>query len=917
MQFLPTDITSFFATRDSAPTGGKAAPQPLNAPGSNARRATGALAGEPESAAEEFQRFFHEALTAVDGGEEVSATAALRDTAGPLARGPYSRHTTDGVTYSLEEVCFTKKELLELRRDLLKAGAPEQALKYFDALADHPDGATLAQVMVSLRQMAVPRQLDKTDRNNIAELLGKIDPTGDLAREALDLMEEGRGQAALELISQTFSAVESDGVEMRKDQLLSLGRGLGLDAATLRRLAGGMGDYEAGLFSGAQFNALTAPAQEQFAAENARQSKVNNALESTLKPVIARARARTEKEKSASSLQERKVEQSKTHIEKTVLQNSRRRLDSVLREGQSGHADAAPQAGPAHSDAVGRKGGTNRSDAVSGDDAEKTSPREKGNKSAAAAPVTERTGMPLPETGGKSVRSGLPEQDIVSARLSRGAPRQDSPPPTQAWLADRLTAQNADKSIPPGQRPETGPPLRNDAARASAAQPTAAKDEQPEDGMDRRANVTHFAAARPVNTTNFVESGGGGQPAGDNLSGSSGRRGNSETPARAPHIAAPHHPAFGVAWTPGDIPAAAPRQAARQVEESLYAALRGEAPATTRLDLQLHPRELGSISIALTLRNGEVRALIRSETEETADLLSRQDEAIRANLEQQGVKVDKIEVRHQDQTGNDGGDDRRQNQDQHNARREKDSLRGELDRPHADVIRFAAARPVNATRFVEAGKGGQAAGDNSSGSSGRRGSSETPAAAPHIAAPHHPAFGVAWTPGDIPAAAPRQAARQVEQSLYAALRGEAPATTRLDLQLHPRELGSISIALTLHNGEVRALIRSEKEETADLLSRQAEGIRASLEQQGVKVDKIEVRHQDQANSDGGGDGRQNLDQHNARREKDSLRDELDRLHTLANIRNSLMNSGNEILEQPVHYAGQTARHADRTLHLVA
>jgi flagellar hook-length control protein FliK len=159
----------------------------------------------------------------------------------------------------------------------------------------------------------------------------------------------------------------------------------------------------------------------------------------------------------------------------------------------------------------------------------------------------------------------------------------------------------------------------------------------------------------------------------------------------------------------------------------------------------------------------------------------------------------------------------------------------------------------------------------------------------------------------------------VEESLYAALRGELAGTTRLDLQLHPQELGAISVALTLRNGEVRARIRSEKDETADLLSRQAEAIRASLEQQGVKVDKIEVRLHDPSDNDGGDDGgrRQNPDQRDARQEKDSPREELARLHILANIRNSFMDSENEILEQPVHYSGQTARHADRALHLVA
>jgi flagellar hook-length control protein FliK len=666
MQFLPTDITSFFTTLDK-----DALPQAMNAAGENSPQALEAPAGGEENPAAEFQRLFREAVAAVNGGEEVSATAALRDSAGPLARGPYSRHTTDGVTYSLDEVCFTKKELLELRREILKAGAPEQALRHFDALAGQPDGATLAQVMASLQQMTVPRQLDKKDKDNIAGLLGRIDPTGDLAQEAVSLMEEGRGQAALTLISQTFSSAGDGGVEMRKDELLSLGKGLGLDTETLRRIAGAMGDYAAGLFSSAQFNALTAPAQERFAAENARQGKVNEALEATLKPVIARARARMEKEKAASSLQERKVEQSRTHIEKTVLRNSRRRLDIVLREGQSGHDDADP-AGAAHSDAVVKRSATNGSDAVSAEVADKTAPRDRGVKSAAAAPAAERTGMPLAGSGGKNSPSGPRSRDIVSARLYHDAPPingaqapQAVPqtPPTQTWLADRLIAQD--------MRPATAAPPANAPKTGETGSDGRPADDKPDNQRQSGGSLTE----KQNLTTARAEGGTGPQPA-----------------------AAAHAPVFETLQTLKGEPPAVSRHAADQVRESLYAALRNEFPRTARLDLQLHPQELGAISIALTLHNGEVHARIRPEKDETAELLSRQAEIIRTNLEQQGVKVDRIEVLFHDPSNNDGGDNGgpRQNPDQTGARQEKDSLRDDLARLRALAnIRNSFMNPDN------------------------------------------------------------------------------------------------------------------------------------------------------------------------------------------------------------------------------
>ena len=47
--------------------------------------------------------------------------------------------------------------------------------------------------------------------------------------------------------------------------------------------------------------------------------------------------------------------------------------------------------------------------------------------------------------------------------------------------------------------------------------------------------------------------------------------------------------------------------------------------------------------------------------------------------------------------------------------------------------------------------------------------------------------------------------------------------TRLDLQLNPQELGSITVSLSVRNGEVSAVIRSEKSETNDM--RHAQGPR--------------------------------------------------------------------------------------------
>ncbi|WP_302148862.1 flagellar hook-length control protein FliK, partial [uncultured Desulfovibrio sp.] len=157
----------------------------------------------------------------------------------------------------------------------------------------------------------------------------------------------------------------------------------------------------------------------------------------------------------------------------------------------------------------------------------------------------------------------------------------------------------------------------------------------------------------------------------------------------------------------------------------------------------------------------------------------------------------------------------------------------------------------------------------------------------------------------------RQVAGQVESGLLASMQNGG---TRLDLQLHPQELGAITLSLTVRNGEVTALIRPEKSETADMVNRQMEHIRLNLEQQGLKVDKVEVRldsNQQDASA------WQDLQQHNSWQEEDARREELARLKNLATFRNNNKNDTSATLEQPVHSLGGAAGYAAGTLNVVA
>ena len=123
------------------------------------------LKGVEESAGEAADLFG--TAKPVKSAHSTSAATATTARAAVQVQSPYSRNTSNGVTYTLDEVCFTKQEVKELYNDLLKAGASPDSLVKLAALAEMPDGATLAQVTASVKGGNGTPVLTDEDKSNI------------------------------------------------------------------------------------------------------------------------------------------------------------------------------------------------------------------------------------------------------------------------------------------------------------------------------------------------------------------------------------------------------------------------------------------------------------------------------------------------------------------------------------------------------------------------------------------------------------------------------------------------------------------------------------------------------------------------------------------------------------------------------
>ncbi|UZP68181.1 flagellar hook-length control protein FliK [Desulfovibrio mangrovi] len=154
--------------------------------------------------------------------------------------------------------------------------------------------------------------------------------------------------------------------------------------------------------------------------------------------------------------------------------------------------------------------------------------------------------------------------------------------------------------------------------------------------------------------------------------------------------------------------------------------------------------------------------------------------------------------------------------------------------------------------------------------------------------------------GGLRTATARNADRQIfEQVENGMLRTMQNGGKQLTLQLTPEDLGKVTVILSVKNHEVNAVIRPESAEAAKAINDQLHQLKASLENQGLKVDNIEVQTglQNQQNNSSW----QGSMEHNAQQELRQKFLNQRRLHS--------MRADGSALAQEMHNTGETAKHS--------
>jgi len=113
----------------------------------------------------------------------------------------------------------------------------------------------------------------------------------------------------------------------------------------------------------------------------------------------------------------------------------------------------------------------------------------------------------------------------------------------------------------------------------------------------------------------------------------------------------------------------------RQVESGIY---RNLGEGTKQLSLRLDPPELGKLNLQLTVRGQDVSVVFKAETADAGRVLQENLVQLRQVLENQGLKVSKMEV--QTQLAGSGQDSAWSGADRHNEAREQSEVSRALDR---------------------------------------------------------------------------------------------------------------------------------------------------------------------------------------------------------------------------------------------
>jgi flagellar hook-length control protein FliK len=626
-----------------------------------------------------------------------TGTASTASSASSASASTISDPITTSATPSeqeLKKLPLTTEDLAALHDDLKAQGFTDDELAAMQDSVQSGSGMTWGELMtavekkVSKTSKSEKKEISNDDKVQMLGLFGKLGFTPTESQNLVDALARGETDSVMAAVNQKVSSIASDDtVSLVSSEMTALGRAMNLSEDGLTRLAALFNQSNAAQgLSGEGITTAMTLVKNELLAQTSMENKALAAFRESASQVLVQA---WQKEKGKLNSDAHSDDVARKAAQVIAMSNEKGETASDVPTASKAGLDAladVPKSGQSSLNQTASKAVDSQPAKTTGE----TSPAT-GNQNAVAPELTGRAGVVAVEVAGQT------EADAVEATGRTGTVAAEVNGQAGKVAAEVNGQAGKVAAEVNGQAGKVAAETTNQAAAAASGQASAstqrteagstqksAEFELPRPGGDKSAVVAAQAANREANT--FTGTSSGGQQQGSQSGGAfeqSGQEGGwrdfwdkvrtdktvttatttpaaTQTTAAMDTVKATTTNLMGKTYNP-EVAA----RAARQLESGL---LKNLSQDTKQLTLTLNPDELGKLSVTLTVKDKEVRAMITADNADTATMLQEQASQIKKTLEDQGFKVTKLDV----QTGvSQDNQTTWQSPEQHNQAREQ------------------------------------------------------------------------------------------------------------------------------------------------------------------------------------------------------------------------------------------------------
>ncbi|WMW65831.1 flagellar hook-length control protein FliK [Nitratidesulfovibrio liaohensis] len=556
-----------------------------------------------------------------------AGTTALRTaaTAATEAKGKVRRGEDGGVLTAPGQISLSLQDVIALRNQLEKSGVSPDRLERLTQMASTPGNYSLGQVISALRKDGPYANLDAegtattslsgNQRLDAKQFLQKIGMLPEEADGMLAQMDAGNTDTVWKAVSSKLtSKTDGDAIDVNVAELEAMAKGLRLSPEVLAAMKTLFGGQTEISTTAAGLKSVLVPAGQEMAAREQADRNLASALGSALDPVLQAAKKSAERIEQADRRGDRAAQRSKVLIREAATGKGNGSGMAPALDAER-HDGGSANAGKTRQSGLMRTGGNAQ---------EHAGPLSDPRHAAQAGQIGQSGDAVQQNASVHNGNNGNGGANGQQAQVAQGNAR------AQAFGLDKQSSQSGDGKGSAGQQDQHGRP-----ASGGSSDPWAE--------LLRKIDVSPSLSGAAQSMADASASAA-------NAAGAAQRQGQALTPYLS-------------------------EQAAAQLERGILTSMQD---GTRQLTMKLDPGELGNVTVTLSVRNGEVNATIRPDRTETAQAINDQLHVLRTALEQQGLKVDRLEV--QTQLQDNSFSQAWQDAAQHNANQEQQARSAERER---------------------------------------------------------------------------------------------------------------------------------------------------------------------------------------------------------------------------------------------